>query len=45
MMDVQYDDAAFINITHRPWVVLVRTSIVANPMPNGYVEPRWIGAA
>ncbi len=42
MMDVQYDDAAFVNITHRPWVVLVRDTIEPNPMPNGYVEPRWI---
>ncbi len=42
MMDIQYDDAAFINITHRPWVVLVRDTIDANPWPNGYVEPAWI---
>ncbi|MBM3584492.1 MAG: peptide ABC transporter substrate-binding protein [Alphaproteobacteria bacterium] len=45
MMDIQHNDAAFINITHRPWVVLVRNTIVPNAMPNGYVEPRWIGAA
>ena len=44
MMDIQYDDAAFINITHRPWVVLVRDTIEPNPWPNGYVEPAWIKA-
>lgn len=43
MMDIQHDDAAFVNITHRPWVTLVRDTIEPNPMPNGYVEPRWIG--
>lgn len=44
MMDIMYDDAAFVNITHRPWVVLVRDTIEPNPLPNGYVEPRWIRA-
>jgi peptide/nickel transport system substrate-binding protein len=44
MMDIQYAEAAFINITHRPWVVLVRDFIEPNSWPNGYVEPAWIGA-
>jgi peptide/nickel transport system substrate-binding protein len=45
MMDIQYNDAAFVNITHRPWVMLVRDTIVPNPWPNGYVEIAWMGAA
>lgn len=44
MMDIMYDDAAFINITHRPWATLVRNAIDPQLLPNGYVYARYLKA-
>ena len=44
MMEIQYEEAAFINITHRPWVTLVRSNIDPEMMANGYVYPRYVRA-
>ncbi len=44
MMEIQHEDAAFINITHRPWVTLVRGDIDPQIMVNGYVYPRYVRA-
>ncbi len=44
MMDLMWEGSAFINITHPSRVVLVRSSIEPNMLPNGYVYARFATA-
>jgi peptide/nickel transport system substrate-binding protein len=44
MMDIMWASAAFINITHPTRVVLVRSDIEPNMLPNGYVYARFLTA-